>query len=258
MNNHFAWTEHPELVEFYTQHRHRPEDLYPSERRFLPWLAQQATSILDIGCAAGGFRKIWQHYNPGIQYSGIDISESLIAAARQLHPSVSFLQGDVTRDRTLNLERADVVQALGWLHWEPDYPMALQRLWSLTEHYLFFDLRLVARSEQAIVASQKLTYVDNWDGETTTPYVTVAWPEFACFLLQLQPARILGYGYWGQPAKTAIGVNSEVCFTAFVLEKSPPPASELSEVCLDSPLAWPEELRDRVQLRSSEKLADMV
>ncbi|NJL53850.1 class I SAM-dependent methyltransferase [bacterium] len=238
MSNTFAWTEHPELVEFYTQHRHQPEDLYPSERRFLPWLAQQATSVLDTGCAAGGFSNIWRHYNPHIQYTGVDISRSLIKAAQQIHPDLTFFQGDLTRDESLLLAKTDVVQALGWLNWEPEYERALQTLWQLTTRYLFFDMRLVTSPSQAIVAQQRLTYNRSWDGKTTTPYVTVDWLGLAKLLLYLQPAQILGYGYWGRPADTVVGIDASVCFAAFVLEKSGR-SQDKPQSCFDLPLPGP-------------------
>jgi len=43
------------LVEYYESHRNRADELYPSERRFLPWLAARADSVLDVGCGTGGF-----------------------------------------------------------------------------------------------------------------------------------------------------------------------------------------------------------
>src|SRR5204862_434647 len=65
-----AWVDHPQLVDFYASHRSRPEDLYPSERRFLPWLAGQSDRVLDAGCGAGGFAGIWRHFNPVIGVDG--------------------------------------------------------------------------------------------------------------------------------------------------------------------------------------------
>lgn len=70
-----SWAEHPDLVAFYAEHRKHPEDLYPSESRFLPWLARQAHSVVDVGCAAGGFSDVWRHYQPEIRYVGVDLSD---------------------------------------------------------------------------------------------------------------------------------------------------------------------------------------
>ncbi|KGF72269.1 hypothetical protein DO97_11000 [Neosynechococcus sphagnicola sy1] len=243
-----SWVNHPELVDFYSQHRNSPADLYPSERRFLPWLARQSVSVLDTGCAAGGFSQIWQAYNPGIDYTGIDISAPLIEAAQQLHPDLQFHCANLVTGIDLPSGYATVVQALGWLNWEPDYGVAIAELWRLTERYLFLDVRLVTTPDAVAIGQQQLAFSGTWDGTTTTPYVTVLWPTFAEQLLALNPQQILGYGYWGQPATSVMGITSQVCFAAFVLEKTPLcNPDRVPTLCLDLPLSWPTALRDRVE-----------
>lgn len=253
------WAEHPELVAFYANHRNRPEDLYPSERRFLPWLASQVSSVMDTGCAAGGFSNIWRHYRPDIVYTGLDVSASLIQTARKLHPELRFLHENVTQGTKLPDRYATVVQALGWLNWEPDYARAIDELWRLTDRYLFLDVRLVAQHDSATIGQQRLALTGDWDGETTTPYVTVAWPFFAALLVDLQPVTLLGYGYWGKPAETVMGVDQSVCFATFVLEKAPVRVeTRLPTVCIDLPLAWPAALAERVDLLPAPQLDALV
>src|SRR5260370_26500151 len=130
--------EGDELVEFFTSHRSRPEDLYPSEARFLPGLARSARSLLDVGCAAGGFVDIRRTYNPGLRYTGVDLSTALVETARARHPDAEFLVGDCSEGLPLPDAAAEVVAALGWLHWEPRYGTALAELWRLTGHSLLF------------------------------------------------------------------------------------------------------------------------
>lgn len=235
-----GWSEHPDLVAFYAQHRNRPEDLYPSERRFLPWLAKQSASVLDTGCAAGGFSNVWRHFQPAINYVGVDVSAALVEVARQVHPDLEFHQGNCADGLPFPDQYATTVSALGWLHWEPRYRQALWELWRLTDRFLFFDVRLVAEPEQTVNGKQQVAFQGEWDGETTTPYVTVDWQSFADLLWELRPALIAGQGYWGKPADTVIGIDNPVCFSAFVLEKSSTehPVSGTT-VCLDSPLQWP-------------------
>lgn len=254
-----SWAEHPEMLAFYTGHRNRPEDLYPSERRFLPWLASQARSVLDTGCAAGGFSNIWHSYRQDIVYTGLDVSTSLIKAARKTHPHLTFLHRNVTRGSGLPDRYATVVQALGWLNWEPEYSKAIAEVWRLAERYLFFDVRLVAQDDHARIGKQKLALTGDWDGEATTPYVTVAWPLLAVLLVNLQPMTILGYGYWGEPAETVTGVDHEVCFATFVLEKAPVGEEpRLPTVCLDLPLAWPAALAEGVTVLPPAELNALV
>lgn len=235
------WCEHPDLVKFFTRARNCPEDLYPSERRFLPWLAEQAGQVLDVGCAAGGFSRVWRHYRADIDYTGVDISRELIDAARAAHPGHRFLLGDCADGLPLANGAFAIVEALGWLHWEPRYHVALRELWRLTQRYCFVDVRLREAGQPTIRGQQKVAYGQEWDGSTVTPYIVVEWTEFARLLAGLRPGRIYGHGYWGMPADTVVGIDAPVCFSTFVLEKAPSGDDHDCIVCLDSPLHWPPE-----------------
>jgi hypothetical protein len=251
-----AWSHHPELVAFYTTHRHRPEDLYPSERRFVPWLAQRSESLVDVGCAAGGFIAIWRHWNKVLRYTGVDASAELVDAARRLHPDTEFVVGDCADGLALPEGAADSVQALGWLHWEERYPEALAELWRITGRYLFFDVRL-HDGEEDLRSVQRLELTGEWDGHTTVPYLVASWPGFAELLVGLRPARVFGTGYTGRPSATVVGLNDDVCFATFVLERGDT-AGEPPVVCTDLPLAWPTHMSDSIDLRPAQELADRV
>ncbi len=236
-----TWSDHPDLVAYYTQNRNHPDDLYESEKRFLPELARRSASVLDAGCAAGGFASIWRHYNPAVAYTGVDVSQALIERARREHRGrARFLQGNMSEGLPLPARYAHTVQALGCLHWEPKYEESLRELWRLTDRYLFFDIRLAPGLEDEIRGRQKLELSGPWDGRTTTPYIVVDWVRFAGRLLRLNPLMILGYGYNGHPARSVIHVERRVCFAAFVLQKRAADSrGEPATVCLDMPFAWP-------------------
>lgn len=243
------WTEHPDLVAFYADQRKRPEDLYLSERRFLPWLAGSTTIVLDVGCAAAGFKRIWSYYQSDIIYMGVDVSASLIATARKKYPDSEFYQANCTSGLPLLARCASTVQALGWLHWEPKYREAINELWRITERYLFFDVRLSPAPDMDLSGSQKIAFTQPWDGITTTPYLVLSWLSFADVLASLKPTMILGYGYLGKPAGTVIGIEQQICFATFVLEKSSR-SEDISPptICLDMPMAWPTQSEDKVNL----------
>lgn len=237
------WVDHPGLVSFYTSHRHRPEDLYPSERRFLPWLAHRARSVLDVGCASGGFAEIWRHFNPELEYRGVDVSKPLIDAARRAHPELEFVLADCAAGVPLASASSDVVQALGWLHWEPRYLNALAELWRLTSRWLFFDVRLVEADVDLTGGEQRLTFTGVDDGVSATPYICVSWATFARAIRELGPDQVLAYGYWGRPAESVTGVDREVCFATFVLERGDASRGAdprgMIDVALELPLSWP-------------------
>jgi len=229
-----SWVEHPDLVEFYSEHRSRPEHLYPSEAHFLPALATGARTVLDVGCGAGGFAAIWRHFNPALAYTGVDASAALIDAARRLHPEHTFVQADGAGPLPFEDGAFDVVAALGWLHLEPRYPQALDELWRVTRGSLFFDVRLHDAPDD-LHARQRLALSGDWDGETTIPYVVASWPALARRLVNLRPARLRAHGYFGPPAATVTGVDGDVCLTTIVLERGDGPL----RIDLDLPLEWP-------------------
>lgn len=219
--------DQPELVEFFSLHRTRPDDLYPSEARFLPDLARSAESVLDVGCAAGGFVGIWRAYNRSLRYTGVDLSATLVAAARLRHPDDEFVVGDCAAGLELPDRAADVVAALGWLHWEPRYADALKELWRLTGRSLFFDVRLHEGDEE-IVGRQGLP------GGGEAPYICASWQAFATLLDALEPDSLDAYGYYGGPAGTVTGMPEQVCFASFVLVRG-----ETRPWSLELPLAPP-------------------
>lgn len=227
------WIEHPDLVEFYSGNRNRPEDLYPSERRYLPGLAAGAGSVLDVGCGAGGFAAVWRGFNADLEYTGVDASAALIEAAARLHPDETFVRADGAAlpfaDRSF-----DVVAALGWLHLEPRYAGALAELWRVARRSLFFDVRLLDGADD-VVGEQRLALSGDWDGHTTIPYVCASWQALARVLEGLGPRRLRAFGYPGRPAATVSGVPDEVCLTTIVLERGDGPL----ELELDLPLEWP-------------------
>ena len=251
------WADHPDLVEYYTAHRSAPDELYESERRFLPWLARHADSVLDVGCAAGGFAAIWHHWSPHLSYTGVDVSEPLVEAGRRLHPQSAFEVADCAEGLPFADAGFDVVQALGWLHWEPRYRDALAEMWRVSGHRLFFDVRLQGDSRGDLEAEQRIALNHRWDGHTTVPYLCLAWERFATALLALDPGAIFAHGYQGKPSDTVTGVQGEICFATFVLERrTSQTAAPL--VCTALPFSWPSGLASKVNLRDPEELERRV
>lgn len=211
------WSDHPDLVAYYSEHRRRPEDLYPSERHYLPDLAADSATVLDVGCGAGGFFGIWRTFNPQIAYTGVDTSAPLIAEARVRYPEADFVHADAVDGLPFPDRHADTVAALGWLHWERQWEAALHELWRVTRERLFFDVRLL--EHDTVDGEQRLALTGEWDGHTTVPYLCVGWPVLCAALDRLAPGRVRGHGYWGPPAATVLGVPKTICFATFVVER---------------------------------------
>ena len=65
-------------------HLRERNDLYLGEKFFLTKLLFERCSVLDIGCAQGGFYKILRSYLKSFSYTGVDSSERMILAAKKI------------------------------------------------------------------------------------------------------------------------------------------------------------------------------
>lgn len=68
-------------------------------------------SVLEVGCGFGDLGVYLRARNPGVRYSGIDLSARMIEEARRCHPDLEFRCGNVLD--LGNEERFDVVLAQG-------------------------------------------------------------------------------------------------------------------------------------------------
>ena len=139
-DNAAAWSL-PGVVEYFNSRRGATADVYPSEWVFLRDRLKDGVSVLDIGCAQGGFAAVAGEHARRFTYTGIDISAEMIAAARTRHPQHRFLhvpEGDYS---ALGDERFDLVLVLGILHLHESWRETLRAGWRHTRGSLVFDLR---------------------------------------------------------------------------------------------------------------------
>lgn len=71
------------------------------------------TQILDAGCATGEFLGYLATRFPDFVYTGLDISESMIARARETFPGIAFATGSVLEPETLPDGPFDVILCNG-------------------------------------------------------------------------------------------------------------------------------------------------
>lgn len=133
--NESGWTD------FYESHRRRTSDMYPSEWLFLEKHLRQGISVLDIGCAVGGLASVFEEHVGGVRYTGVDLSESMVARARAKHPRHRF---EVIPEADLSVlgdETFDLVTCLGVMHLTRRWRDLLDAAWRSTGRALLFDLR---------------------------------------------------------------------------------------------------------------------
>lgn len=75
----------------------QPQDkfftLFPALERLLPH-ATKGQTLADLACGTGDLYEFVLH--KGYEYTGIDISEDMLAVAKKNHPQATFLKGDAT------------------------------------------------------------------------------------------------------------------------------------------------------------------
>ena len=104
-------------VNFYENNRLHVSELYPSEKKIFSYIDCSNKTILDVGCAAGGFYSIMKELYGPIDYSGIDISEEMIKISKTKYPEISenFYTGSASnlsfKDNTFDIVLCNSVQA---------------------------------------------------------------------------------------------------------------------------------------------------
>lgn len=216
-----------EAISYYERLRNKPEDIYESERVFFFPLLRKIGSVLDVGCAAGGFYNIIKTVNPGINYTGIDVSEKMIHAAKNLFPGTDF---KLTAGDKIDFpdNSFDLVFSLGVLNHVLDYKSFISECFRVSKKYCLIDLpRLLPRPHAFSEKPSFMLLKDRFHSnrpidslETKVPYVLEDAAEVFSFLKNgLKAPKILAKGYFGKCDKSAILPVEEVCFAVVCIEK---------------------------------------
>ena len=131
------------VVEFYANNRNKVSDLYLSEKKPLSFIdKKKIKSILDYGCAVGGFYKIFQKYfNNKIYYRGLDIEKNVITEAKKKFKKEK-------RAKFLNIKKGKIIEksnnynlsfCTGVLNHNNDYKLIISELIRVSSSYIFID-----------------------------------------------------------------------------------------------------------------------
>ena len=131
----------PRVLDFFAHHRDTTEELYPSERFFIDPLLREGISVLDVGCAQGGFAGILSEHLDRFTYTGLDVNADMIARAKAGHPGQEFHHVAANDFSILGERTFDLVLALGFLHLTADWREALAAAWRHTGGALVLDFR---------------------------------------------------------------------------------------------------------------------
>lgn len=208
-------------VGFYSTHRNSKKEIYRSEEYFLPKILKPGMSVLDVGCAAGGFYNILKELQPDISYTGIDVSREMIQEARRLHPGVRF---EKMKGHEIKYEECfDLVFCSGVLVIDLKWRQIIKECWRVTSGYFLFDVRLVEGKtvENMSDSYQKIALEGKWDGKSRVPYVILNVSDLFKSIKELEPLpdTLKAYGYFHQVADTAMIPSKKVCMTMVCIGK---------------------------------------
>ncbi len=257
--NYAAWSRQ-HVVSFYGSQRHRVDDLYDSERALLVPSVEACRSVLDIGCAAGGFCQIVQTLKPGICYVGVDASSDMVALARRRYPSATFEVNDGV-PLPFGEGAFDLVLCTSVLHHNPNYRDMIRECYRVASLRCVIDLPRLVTAPYAFDRSTSYMVLKRrfHDGageideqQTIVPYVLEhPQPMFEFLLegLRPRPRAIAAVGYYGHPNESVVLPVKPICFCVVYLLKGDA-ATARTRLLLDVP----EDIEARLSLSGVERV----
>ena len=131
------------VVSFYSNNRNKIQHLYDSEKKPLSFINKKSVkTILDYGCAVGGFYLIFKKYlKRKISYLGLDTEQNVINSAKKKfkkNNNVKFLK---IKKGKLNIKskKYDLTFSTGVLNHNKDYKKIITELLRVSSKYTFID-----------------------------------------------------------------------------------------------------------------------
>ncbi len=219
-----AWS-HPQVVQFYQNHRNKSTDVYRGEWVFLKPLLREGMSVLDIGCALGGFAEVIAEHVKQFHYVGVDVSHAMIENARARLPSRTFYhlaEGDFSK---LDGQTFDLVICLGILHLHESWRDTLAKAWKHTGKHLLFDLREshLPTLEDPTQSFLRMDVYGNEGGhrDVRLPYIVVNYAEAMSLVLEtcVPASSTSQFGYIHAAHNAARGLPAKVMMNTWCIEK---------------------------------------
>lgn len=206
-----------EAQKFFSVERKKIRDLYLGEKFFLSKILFENCSILDIGCAQGGFYKILKSYLKSFRYTGVDSSEKMILKAKKKYPNANFHLIKKNNFKILK-KKYDIVIIYGVLHLTPYWRQILNNSKNLFKNFLLFDLR--ETSQETIDDNTLKSYLSfNNKKKIKIPYNIINSSEATNFLKMKFNSNIYKFSYYGKISKFAKSQIKNVEFANYCISK---------------------------------------
>ncbi len=215
----FGWTD------FYESHRTTTAEIYPSEWLFLKELLAEGISVLDVGCALGGLASVLSEHLTRFEYTGVDISRSMIERATQRHPLHRFHVVEEADLSVLEGQRFDLVVCLGVLHLSRKWRELISAAWECAD-VLLLDLRETggASIEDDTVSYYRMDMLPNATqngGVSHLPYNIINSGEALDTLLKrcVGATGLCHYGYLSKVSSSAVTPGEMVMMNTYQIDK---------------------------------------
>jgi len=116
-----------------------------------------------------------------------------------------------------------MVFSLSCIDWNVNFDSMFHKAWSLVKEggYFLFSLRMDIKEtiKDPKLSYQYINYSGEMKGELAN-YVVISANEISNIIKGINPAKIVSYGYYGSPGKTAVTPFKNICFSVFALKKA--------------------------------------
>ena len=213
-----------DVVRYFSCNRNKEADLYDSEKYFLDKFMKPGMSVLDFGCAAGGFLNVLSR-TYGIDendYHGVDVTPEMIAVARQKFPIANFHTSlEPMLEQSFSY---DFVYSFGVLHMTLNWMRNIEKLYRLTRKYFVFDLRVIKDGPTIQDINRSYQTLKYFEGQKTAgrvPYVVLSDHEARTALnsIMARGDELFVYGYENSVSETVTSPYTKVFMTSFCIVK---------------------------------------
>lgn len=149
----------------------------------------RSLSLLEVGCATGEFYRYLKFKHPKISYFGVDVSNPVIARAKEKYPEASFFVVDPSDRLSSQIQRLpmpahpDIVYAKDVVHHQTDPFAFLSELLDIASEALI--LRCRTRDVGDTVLNPALSCQYHYDG--WMPYVVINLQELTDRVTRREP-----------------------------------------------------------------------
>lgn len=215
----------PGVLDFFAERRGTGSEVYPSEWFFLKDRLREGVSVLDVGCAQGGFAQVIGERVNIFRYVGADVNVEMVARAKARLPQHTFVhvrEGDFS---ALGNEQFDLVLVLGILHLHETWRDTLAAAWARTKGAMIFDLRewdgMTVTDKTKSYMTMDFHRTDADHQVARLPYILLNAAEAMQAVRRICAGaqRISQYGYLHAPSGTAVTPAEQVMMNTWCVER---------------------------------------